>query len=228
MSHKATNWLSSLPAEALGNSEFRVLFHLCDCHNPSRGCFPTQEYLKEATGVSNGTLNNALNGLEAKKLIARHRSFDNKTRRQRPTRYLLGFELPKEGEPSPEFGDGPGGDPTPETGDGTGQKPSPKTGDGAVSNLGGDGAQNTTAASRARANAGSSRRAEYFVPRADSALSPGVYQRKGEKLTKVLAFSEVAPSYSKRFPMEAHAEKVARDRIELAFDRAFARAMRGS
>lgn len=92
----------------------------------------------------------------------------------------------------------------------------------------GDGAQNTTAASRARANAGSSRRAEYFVPRADSALSPGVYQRKGEKLTKVLAFSEVAPSYSKRFPMEAHAEKVARDRIELAFDRAFARAMRGS
>jgi len=138
MSHKATNWLSSLPAEALGNSEFRVLFHLCDCHNPSRGCFPTQEYLKEATGVSNGTLNNALNGLEAKKLIARHRSFDNKTRRQRPTRYLLGFELPKEGEPSPEFGDGPGGDPTPETGDGTGQKPSPKTGDGAVSNLGGE------------------------------------------------------------------------------------------
>ncbi|WP_160116025.1 helix-turn-helix domain-containing protein [Candidatus Halocynthiibacter alkanivorans] len=122
MSHKATNWLSQIEATDLGNSEFRVLFHLCDCHNPSQGCFPTQGYLIAATGVSNGTLNNALNSLERKGLIQRHQSWDNKTKRQRPTRYLLGFEIAKDAEPSPK------------TGVGNVAKPTPKTGDGADSN----------------------------------------------------------------------------------------------
>ena len=126
MSHKATNWLSSLTAEQLTNSEFRVLFHLCDCHNPSAGCFPTQAYLIRVCGVSNGTLNNALNGLEAKGHIRRHRERDGKTCRQRPTRYILGFE----GEAAKA--------PTPETGDGRRQIPSPRSGDGAVSNLRGE------------------------------------------------------------------------------------------
>ena len=61
MSHKATNWLSGIPAKELSSSEFRVLFFLCDCHNPSLGCFPTQAYLIDVCGISNGTLNNALN-----------------------------------------------------------------------------------------------------------------------------------------------------------------------
>ena len=56
MSHKATNWLASLDPGLLGHSEFRVLFHLCDCHNPSQGCFPTQSYLMAQTGASNGTI----------------------------------------------------------------------------------------------------------------------------------------------------------------------------
>lgn len=124
MSHKATNWLASLPAETLGNSEFRVLFHLCDCHNPSAGCFPTQAYLIEVCNVSNGTLNNALSAMEQKGLIRRHRERDGRTRRQKPTRYILGFEFEETQGPAPK------------TGDGNGSAPSPKTGDGAVSNFG--------------------------------------------------------------------------------------------
>lgn len=106
MSHKATTWLSELPARDLGNSEFRVLFHLCDCHNPSAGCFPTQAYLRDRTGCSNGTVNNALSSLEQKGLILRHRSFDGVTHRQRPTRYILGFEMGEAQVPTPETGDG--------------------------------------------------------------------------------------------------------------------------
>lgn len=87
-------------------SEFRVLFHLCDCHNPSKGCFPTQAYLIANTGASNGTVNNALNSLEAKGLIQRQKGRDPKTKRQRPTHYILGFEIKKPQEPSPKTGDG--------------------------------------------------------------------------------------------------------------------------
>jgi len=118
MSHKATAWLAGIPAQDLSSSEFRILFRLCDCHNPSKGCFPTQAFLIDTTGVSNGTLNNVLNALVAKGLIARHRSFDGATKRQKPTRYTFAFEddfrpparrqngalnLP---DPSPETGDG--------------------------------------------------------------------------------------------------------------------------
>lgn len=123
MSHKATNWLSSLPASDLGHSEFRVLFHLCDCHNPAQGCFPTQAYLRDACSVSNGTLNNALNSLEAKGLIERHKSWDGKTKKQKPTRYILMFAVAEAQAPTPKIGDG------------NQSKPSPKIGVGAVSNL---------------------------------------------------------------------------------------------
>lgn len=130
MSHKATNWLASLDPALLGHSEFRVLFHLCDCHNPSQGCFPTQHYLMTQAGASNGTVNNVLNSLERKGLIKRHRQFDGKTKKQKPTRYKLGFELPDGGEPPAE--------PTPENGDGNGPEPTPKIGDGPDSNLEGN------------------------------------------------------------------------------------------
>ena len=117
MSHKATNWLSELDAEEIGPSEFRVLFHLCDCHNVARGCFPTQSYLIAKTGASNGTVNNALNALEAKGLIQRHRERDRQSMRLKPTRYILAFEM---GEPSPDSGDGSGCFPSPNSGDGFG------------------------------------------------------------------------------------------------------------
>ncbi|WP_421998180.1 helix-turn-helix domain-containing protein [Roseovarius confluentis] len=122
MSHKATNWLAEIDPVKLGASEFRVLFHLCDCHNASQGCFPSQAYLRDRAGVSNGTVNNVLNSLEQKGLIQRHQSRDGKTKRQCPTRYILGFEMEKAQVPSPKSGDGKL------------PKPSPKSGDGAVSN----------------------------------------------------------------------------------------------
>lgn len=123
MSHKATNWLSDIDAGELSNSEFRVLFHLCDCHNPSRGCFPTQAWLIATTGVSNGTLNAVLKSLEEKRLIEREQQFDPDTHRKLPTHYILGFEMSDPQEPSPE------------TGDGNSPEPSPEIGDGAISNL---------------------------------------------------------------------------------------------
>ncbi len=126
MSHKATTWLSEIDPQLLGHSEFRVLFHLCDCHNPSRGCYPSQAYLIEASGVSNGTLNNALNSLQSKGLIERQKIWDKVNHRQLPTRYILGFEAIRPQGPSPNSGDGKP------------PKPSPNSGDGAVSNLEGE------------------------------------------------------------------------------------------
>lgn len=122
MSHKATAWLAGIAAADLGHSEFRVLFHLCDCHHPANGCFPSQAYLIANSGASNGTVNNVLNSLEAKGLIQRHRTRDGKSKRQKPTRYILGFEIKKPQEP------------TPNSGDGKDRKPTPNSGDGAVSN----------------------------------------------------------------------------------------------
>ncbi|MEW9920017.1 helix-turn-helix domain-containing protein [Marimonas sp. MJW-29] len=103
MSHHATHWLAELPASDLTASEFRVLFYLCDCHNPSQGCFPTQAFLMHKTGVSNGTLNNALKSLEAKGIIVRRSRYDNVAKKRLPTRYLLGFEL--EANHTPDSGE---------------------------------------------------------------------------------------------------------------------------
>lgn len=83
------------------------------------------------TGVSNGTLNNALNTLEQSGLIKRHRERDGKSRRQKPTRYILGFEIDTAQEPTPEIGDGAvskmDGEPSPKKGKSrlqpTGEKP---------------------------------------------------------------------------------------------------------
>ena len=101
MSHVATHWLATVPPKNMTHGEFRVLFHLCDCHNPSMGCFPKQVYLREHTGLSNGGLNKALNELERKGLIHREQARDEQTRRQKPTQYFLGFELDEAVEPSP-------------------------------------------------------------------------------------------------------------------------------
>lgn len=116
MSHKATNWLSDIPADALGHSEFRVLFHLCDCHNPSQGCFPTQAYLLEVTGLANSTLNVALGNMEKRGLIERRRGYDREKKRSLPTRYILGFEIKRTQGQTPETGDSKEAGQTPETG----------------------------------------------------------------------------------------------------------------
>lgn len=100
MSHKATSWLAELTG--LTASEFRVLFHLCDCHNPSKGCFPQQSYLIDKAEVSNGTLNNVLSSLEEKGFLRRVRRVDDASKRQLSTLYILGCD----DEPSPGIGDG--------------------------------------------------------------------------------------------------------------------------
>jgi DNA-binding transcriptional MocR family regulator len=109
MSHKASSWLAEIPAAALSGSEFRVLFHLCDAHNSKRdaetACFPSQERLREATGLSNGGLNNALNSLEAAGFILRIRRTVPGAATQR-TYYILGFDLPAPQEQTPKNGVG--------------------------------------------------------------------------------------------------------------------------
>lgn len=137
MSHAATHWLATVPPKTLTHGEFRVLFHLCDCHNPSRGCFPGQTYLREKTGASNGGLNNWLSGLEEKNLIRRQRVIDPATKRQKETRYTLAFEF----DQSPPGGEGTDEElpkpPPPINGGGIAGKadatPTPLSGAGAVS-----------------------------------------------------------------------------------------------
>lgn len=84
-----------------------------------------------------------------------------------------------------------------------------------------DRAQNTTEASRKR----NPRRARFFVPDADSHLSPGVYAVRAGNLTKMVHFSERAPTYAARFPMEEHAEKVAERAAPEAVERALRRSL---
>lgn len=109
MSHAATHWLADLPPDTMTHGEFRVLFHLCDCHNASMGCFPKQTYLREHTGLSNGGLNKALACLEEKGLIQRKQERDQLTNRQKPTHYILGFEIEGQQKPSPLSGAGNSG-----------------------------------------------------------------------------------------------------------------------
>lgn len=109
MSHVATTWLATIPPSDLTHGEFRVLFHLCDCHNPSAGCFPKQTYLMRVSGLSESGLNRALASLVEKGLLERVRSRDPRTNRQNPTRYILGFEMEKPQEPTPLSGVGNSG-----------------------------------------------------------------------------------------------------------------------
>ncbi len=108
MSHKASHWLADIPPALLKDSDFRVLFHLCDAHNskrdPATACFPGQELLREATGLSNGGLNNSLNRIEAAGLMKRRRT-RNVDGTKGPTYYILGCDL-EEAQPSPQNGDG--------------------------------------------------------------------------------------------------------------------------
>lgn len=136
MSHKATSWAFGIPADQLTNSEFRVLVHLCDCHNPSKGCFPTQKYLAEACGVAKSTINLALLGLERKGFIRRFQMWDEDTHKQRPTRYRLGFEIDPDADPEEGSGGaGNGPEPGPNIGHGVSPKPGPNIGPGAGSDL---------------------------------------------------------------------------------------------
>lgn len=107
MSHFATNW--AILQRGLKPATKIVLWHLCDRHNPDFGCFPTQARLAADCEISRSALNDHLRKLELAGLIRRVASVDPVTKRQQPTRYILGFEdgfADPETEPSPEFGHG--------------------------------------------------------------------------------------------------------------------------
>lgn len=90
MSHQATRW--ALKQRGLKPAAKIVLFYLCDHHNDEKGCFPSQELLASECEMSRSTLNIQLAKLEELGLIRRLASVDERTKRQRPTRYLLQFE----------------------------------------------------------------------------------------------------------------------------------------
>ena len=105
MSHAATNW--AIQQRGLRPTTKIVLWHLCDRFNPDYGCFPSQVRLAHDCEIGRATLNRHLDTLETRGLIRRIRSVDAATRRQRPTRYLLGFEpgFPPPGSEPPDLGD---------------------------------------------------------------------------------------------------------------------------
>ncbi len=102
MSHKATNW--AIQQRGLMPATKLMLWHLCDRHNPDFGCFPSQDQLAADAEISRASLNVHLDKLETTGLIRRHRRVDEVTRKQKSTRYVLGFEDDFEQEPCPESG----------------------------------------------------------------------------------------------------------------------------
>ena len=123
MSHKATLW--AIEQRGLKPTTKIVLWHLCDRFNPDFGCFPSQARLAQDCEISRSALNDHLDRLEQSKLLRRVPRVDPVTKRQMPTRYILGFEegfAPDDPEPCPESGHGDwpvamGDDVTPGTGD---------------------------------------------------------------------------------------------------------------
>ncbi|MGX1005446.1 hypothetical protein ACSSV6_004038 [Roseovarius sp. MBR-38] len=107
MSHDATNW--AIQRRGLKPTTKIVLWHLCDRFNPDFGCFPSQERLAHDCEISRSTLNEHLDRLEAERLLRRVPRIDPVTKRQLPTRYILGFEegfAPHDPEPCSETGHG--------------------------------------------------------------------------------------------------------------------------
>ncbi|WP_019956194.1 helix-turn-helix domain-containing protein [Yoonia vestfoldensis] len=110
MSHDATNW--AIKQRGLKPTTKIVLWHLCDRFNPDYGCFPSQARLAHDCEISRSTLNDHLRQLEAGGLLRRVPRIDPVTKRQQPTRYILGFErgfTPPDVVPSPEIGHGNAG-----------------------------------------------------------------------------------------------------------------------
>ncbi|MBJ3764385.1 helix-turn-helix domain-containing protein [Maribius pontilimi] len=107
MSHDATNW--AIKQRGLKPTTKIVLWHLCDRFNPDYGCFPSQARLAHDCEISRSTLNDHLRQLEAGGLLRRVPRIHPVTKRQMPTRYILGFEpgfTPDDPTPCPETGHG--------------------------------------------------------------------------------------------------------------------------
>lgn len=112
MSHRATNW--AIQQRGLAPATKLVLWHLCDRHNPDYGCFPSQDQLAADAEISRASLNVHLDKLEQAGLIRRERRLDDDTKRQRTTRYFLGFEEEFAPKPCPDSGHGSTPEPCPD------------------------------------------------------------------------------------------------------------------
>lgn len=112
MSHRATNW--AIQQRGLAPATKLVLWHLCDRHNPDYGCFPSQDQLAADAEISRASLNIHLDKLEQAGLIRRERRLDDDTKRQRTTRYFLGFEEDFTLKPCPDSGHGSTPEPCPD------------------------------------------------------------------------------------------------------------------
>lgn len=86
-----------------------------------------------------------------------------------------------------------------------------------------DATSNTTRASRSR----NKRRAEYFVPRANSKLSAGVWERSsnGKRIKKVLHFSDAVPNYKRRLDLRKVGQRTADRKFGPNFHKALNRAL---
>ena len=107
MSHDATNW--AIKQRGLKPTTKIVLWYLCDRFNPDYGCFPSQARLAHDCEISRSTLNDHIGQLEATGLLRRVPRIDPVTKRQLPTRYILGFEsgfTPVDVVPCPKIGHG--------------------------------------------------------------------------------------------------------------------------
>ncbi|WP_295045126.1 helix-turn-helix domain-containing protein [uncultured Paracoccus sp.] len=128
MSHEATCW--AVKQRGLKPAAKVILWHLADRHNPDFGCFPSQARLADDAEVSRASLNTHLAELETRGLIRRVQTFDASTKRQKNTRYILGFEADfaqDDAVPCPDIGHGTDVEHT--------EKPCPNSGHGAVSNI---------------------------------------------------------------------------------------------
>lgn len=112
MSHRATNW--AIQQRGLAPATKLVLWHLCDRHNPDYGCFPSQDQLAADAEISRASLNTHLDKLEQAGLIRRERRLAKDTKRQRTTRYFLGFEEEFAPKPCPDSGHGLPPEPCPD------------------------------------------------------------------------------------------------------------------
>lgn len=88
MSIPAINWCIS--RKGLPPAEWVVLFHLCHAHNQELGCFPSQEFLSEQTGMSPRSMVRHMASLEAQGLLLRERRYEGNIRIS--DRYWFPFE----------------------------------------------------------------------------------------------------------------------------------------
>lgn len=101
MSHFATNW--AFEQSGLKPAAKLVLLALADCHNPVHGCFPSHEYIARICSISERSVRDQLDTLEAAGYIRRVKTNTGSGRAS--NHYILGFDLTEE-HPTADFADG--------------------------------------------------------------------------------------------------------------------------